>query len=217
MPHALVGFNLAAKAVESQEGLTMTKPKQFAGLSEEHCRTAWGITRAAFEAAHGLGILNKHAGTVVVLRPDGVDVADIQPSQCVMNMLGPVWDLYGAELGLGELEITEVAKSVLFIDHIGEEADPKYTGIALKKALLAQRAEMPTGDVHHTAPWLMQPGDILFQGGVTENGLTVGFSGVQSPWDECFSWTMISTVQAELRMEMAEARAGDNWVVPLPS
>lgn len=188
----------------------MFEPRPFAGLTEEHCRMAWRIVKPSIKEAHKAGLLNKHAGSVVVLRPGGQTG---EASKFVQDQLTCAL-AWGNNPDDPSLE--EVADRVLFISRVGDQIEDKYTYFALKKALLADRVGMPSGDVRHLAPWRMQPGDIKHQGGVTENGLTIGFSGVQSEYDEAIAWTMVSWLQAITRREMAALVASDHTSVLHP-
>ena len=188
----------------------MFEPKPFAGLTDAHCRKTWNVVRLSIEAAYYEGLLNKHAGTVVVLRPGG----QTGPADEVVRAL-----LIRALAWAGNpdnLSLDEIASRVLFIGYVDDEPDDKYTYFALLKALLADRVGMPSGDVRHQAPWLMMPDDIKHQGSATENGLTVGFSGVQSEYDEAIAWSMISWLQAMTRREVAVLVASDHASVLHP-
>jgi hypothetical protein len=175
----------------------------FAGLTAKHCEAAWGIVRESFTKAHQVGFLNRLAGVVVVLWPEGVDGPPWTPANC--------W-------GFRDLTGEEITK-ILFVGQVDEAAplDLRYAHFAAKKALLAARTGIPSGNVRTIAPWLMMPGDIKWRGGVVENGLAVGFSGVQEVYDEAVAWTMVSWLQAMLRDEMKRLMAGDESFVPDPA
>jgi len=169
----------------------------FAGLTAKHCRAAWQITQAAFNAAYGLGLTNKLEMSVAVIRPEG------NTSPADFNGL-TTEQLIG--FGLTEDEIAKI----LYIDWFGRDPNPKYTLLAAKKGLLSARTGMPSGDVITNAPWLLLPGDVKYRGGVYEDGQAVGASGVQSNWDEFYSWTQLSAQQAITREETLVLAADDS-------
>jgi len=177
----------------------------FVGLTADICAQAWSITKAAFYNASSQDLLDKQAGTIVVLRPNGNKVSALG---CGLVNAAV------SEFGTGTLMERGSGLHVLFADHISDVANPRYTWYALQKALLAERTGMPTGTVRETAPWLLNAGDIKWRGGVTENGLTVGFSGVQENFDNAIALTMIDWIQAILRQQFKDFLASDESFVP---
>ena len=172
---------------------------QFVGLTAEHCRKAWIITRSACKAALDGKILNKWDGTVVVLCPPGL--ATIEHERIGHELVTDAFDKYATD-AFSALDTTDVANRVLFAGCVGEQPNPRYTWYAINKALVSERTGMASGDVRTVAPWQMLPGNIKFRGGFVENGLVIGFSGVQEFYDESIARTMAAWIQGLLREEM---------------
>lgn len=194
----------------------MLTPDTFAGFTAEHCNIAWKTIVPSFEKAYNGGLLNKLAGTIVVLRPAGQTGMPTKPNIRLWLAEALMW----AEENLdcyNNPSLKELASRVLFIGCVGDEPEAKYTYFALMKALVAERIGMSSGDIGTVAPWLMQPGDCKFRGAAHENGLTIGFSGVQAVYDEAFAFMMLVLIQAMLREEYAVLMAdGDKPMVPHP-
>ena len=66
------------------------------------------------------------------------------------------------------------------------------------------------------APWLIQPGDTRYAGGVIENGLVVAASGLQDHFDEMISWLVLSTIQGLCRDEVSKIADDDPDFIPYP-
>jgi hypothetical protein len=87
----------------------------------------------------------------------------------------------------------------------GEQKD--FRGIALRKAILAERTGMPTEVAVSRMPWLLQEGDYLFQGGTGEpGGLTVTASGAHGATDEGISELVKALVVMLCRLKVKQMK-----------
>ena len=172
---------------------------EFVGLTAEHCRKAWIITCSAFKTAFENQIVSKWDGTVVVFCPAGRTTTE---HECIgRDLVIAALDQYATE-DFAALNHPDVTNRILFAGCVGEQPNARYTWYALNKALVAERTGMASGDVRMIAPWQMLPGDIKFRGGFVDNGLVIGFSGVQESYDEAIARTMAAWIQGQLREEM---------------
>jgi len=188
---------------------------EFIGLTAEHCRKAWDITRSAFTTAFENQIVSKWDGTVVVFCPTGRTATERE--RIGYELVRAAFDQYATDEFIA-LNHPDVANRILFAGCVGEKPTARYTWYAINKALVAERTGMPSGDVRTVAPWQMVPGDIKFRGGFVENGLVVGFSGVQESYDEAVARTMASWIQGQVREEMdAFLAVHDPAFVPVPA
>jgi len=149
---------------------------EFVGLTAEHCRRAWDITRSAFRAAFENRIVSKWDGTVVVFCPGGRTTTE--HDRIGHDLVTAALDQYATE-EFAAVNQPDVADRILFAGCVGEQPTARYTWYAINKALVAERTGLPSGDVRTLAPWQMLPGNIKFRGGFVDNGLVVGFAGVQ--------------------------------------
>ncbi len=69
-----------------------------------------------------------------------------------------------------------------------------YHIIAGAKAEMCHRTGKPSGHVLHRTPWLFEKGDCRYAGGVVEDGLAVGVSGLQSHFDEMVAWMIFNAI-----------------------
>lgn len=165
-------------------------------LTRAMCERAWNVVLAAVETAAGDGVINKHAGTIVVLDPTMAYAPSVR--------------------------ISSVA---LFMEHV-TAAHPewhKYRDFAQAKAMLSWRTGRSSRDVQQNAPHLyLEPqntgdqGDVKWGGSVVRDGLIVAFSGVQPEYDEWIADTMAGLLIAMCRREMTKSdglmEAGNDFV-----
>lgn len=90
-----------------------------------------------------------------------------------------------------------------FGDRTRQDAD--YALFARSKAALSWRTGRDSGEVQHSAPWLLRRGDTALAGGICRDGLVVAASGAFPAYDEVFA----GTVALWLAALSAEARAAD--------
>lgn len=79
-----------------------------------------------------------------------------------------------------------------------------YDVISLAKAEAAWRTGLSTREILHLMPWLLQEGDTPWEGGVWLNGMVDAYSGVESPFDEAFAYTVLAWLQAGMPHGHAE-------------
>lgn len=165
-------------------------------LTQPMCERAWDVVLPAIRAAADDGVINKRAGTIVVLDPTmayapGVRVSSVAVYMEHVSLVYPEWD--------------------------------KYQKLAEAKAMLSWRTGRSSHDVQQNAPHLyLEPqnaddqGDIKWGGSVVRDGLVVAFSGVQPEYDEWIADTMAGLLIAMCRREMTKPdgimEAGSNFV-----
>lgn len=150
-------------------------------VTRELCVKAWEVVQPLIASAHAEGVINKRAGTIVVLDP----TLDYAPS----------------------LRISSVA---IFMDHVDQTYMDwqKYREIAEAKAMLSFRTGLSSRDVQQLAPHLYkepindEKGDVKWGGSVVRDGLVVAFSGVQAEYDEWISGVMADLLIAMCRRQM---------------
>lgn len=76
-----------------------------------------------------------------------------------------------------------------------------FMGIAQKKAELAYRTRKSTGEVVALSPWELQPGDYIYPGGVYQNGIAIGVSGVESFVDELIARILLACIVALAKLK----------------
>lgn len=95
---------------------------------------------------------------------------------------------------------------ILFSASVDEDYpdSEKYDEIAMAKAKLSWRTQMPSRRVQQEAPHLYTEGDTKWGGAVIRNGLVVSFSGVQAVFDEAIAWSVLAWIEAICRYEMVK-------------
>ncbi|MCD5397129.1 MAG: hypothetical protein LRZ96_00885 [Candidatus Pacebacteria bacterium] len=89
-------------------------------------------------------------------------------------------------------------------------AKKNFTEIALKKLKLSDRTGMNTSAIVALCPWQLEPGNFLYAGGVTKDGITVAVSGAIGIVDEGIASIIIEVIamfaklEAKQRMERGE-------------
>lgn len=91
----------------------------------------------------------------------------------------------------------------------GEGWEVDYLHIARAKAILAGRTGLTTGTIITSVPFMLQPGDVRYQGGIYLQGLGCGFSGVQAPYDEPLAWTFAHLLRGNVQMGISALPEGD--------
>lgn len=160
--------------------------RSFTGINQDICARAWDMIQPAIAHGADQGVLNKFAGTIVVLNPH-MDLKQFLGSN-------------------------DPAADVLFMDTLNEEAVDKlkYTTIALAKAAVSAKTGQPSRIVQQEMPHLYQEGDTKWGGSVVRNGLIVSFSGVQAVFDEMVAGWMADAIIALCRHEMTGVMANDS-------
>jgi hypothetical protein len=155
----------------------------FTGLTTEMCDNAFDITRAGFDRARQLEVVNKDAGTLVVINPFATP-SNNDPSK---------------------VSLDEVAQATLFgrsINPHHEKAD-LYLQIALTKArelwVLRQLLgpDFTLRNVQTKYPHLYRASMVKYRGGICAGGVPIAFSGVQADYDEAFSRTFSAWMMAQ--------------------
>lgn len=96
---------------------------------------------------------------------------------------------------------------ILYEESFGDDRSAwrhPYDEIARAKARICQRTGMVGRTLQKDAPWLYEPGDTRYVGGVIENGLVVAASGLQDYLDEMISWMVLSAIQGLCRDYIAK-------------
>jgi hypothetical protein len=169
-------------------------------LTRQVCERAWEVVSLAVDCASDVGIVNKMAGTIVVLDP----TMPYNPS-------------------------TKISSVAIFMEHLSPTYPDmqKYSEYAQAKAMLSWRTGYSSRYIQQDAPHLYkapfngEPGDIKWGGSVVRDGLVVAFSGVQPEFDEWIADTMAGLLIALCRREMTRPRDGimaadSSYVVGLP-
>ena len=155
----------------------------FTGITKDVCVAAWDIILPNIHSASLANLVNKFAGTFVVLDPRVT-----YTSQTIEEM------------------------PVLFkVSIINDSAElmAKYEEIALAKAYITFKRRMPSAIVQQRFPYLYNEGDTKWGGStITEGGLIVAFSGVEAYGDEWFSELMASTITFLCRRGMLNKNDG---------
>ncbi len=77
-----------------------------------------------------------------------------------------------------------------------------YEEFASGKAYVSERTGLDSRVVAFTQPWLLQPGDIKYGGGVYREGVVVGASGNEWYYDQLFAEWVASAIQALIRADV---------------
>ncbi len=96
---------------------------------------------------------------------------------------------------------------ILFDGIVAGKKSPRYKKNAMAKAKMALRTGEDGNDVIYAAPHLMQEGDIVFAGGVNEDGLIVAASGAQPYVDHAIASQIAFALIAYCAHQVASAQA----------
>ncbi|KKQ00513.1 MAG: hypothetical protein US77_C0012G0001 [Microgenomates group bacterium GW2011_GWC1_38_14] len=122
------------------------------------------------------------------------------------------WDRTGGRHDLYLVVLKPETEEILYETAFGgplSEWKHPYNKIALAKARQCARTGMVGRTLLRDAPWLIEPGDVRYVGGVVENGLVVAASGVQDHFDEMISWMVLSVIQGLCRDEVSKFTSDD--------
>lgn len=139
--------------------------------------------RPMIRSAASSEIFNRFDGSLVVIRPNGLEPDNDHRAQ---ESLQP----FGEEAYQG-IPNVEDALFVGFTD----QPDATYTKNAFAKAAMCQRTGMRSSLARYDASFSYHTGDCVWGGGIIEDGLIVAFSGVQEYFDEAISRTMIALLR----------------------
>lgn len=88
-----------------------------------------------------------------------------------------------------------------------------FMEVAQKKAELAHRTRKSTGEVVALSPWELQPGDYTYPGGVYQDGIAIGVSGVESFADELIAKILLACIVALAKLKFEKMlEEGDSKV-----
>ena len=151
----------------------------FTGVDQVICAVAWELVQPSIKRAANLGVVNKCNGVVIVLDPRKRPVH-------------------------GTLD--ECKNAVMFKSALGNGSDySKYGDIALSKAHVTFKNQMPSSVVQQQFPHLYEVGNTKWGGSTIDaGGLIVAFSGVQAVYDEMIAEWMASAIRALCRWEMTK-------------
>jgi hypothetical protein len=158
-----------------------------APLTEELCQRAWESLQPTLVLLHGKGYTNKLKGTMIVLDPRIIDRPKNEHADKVF------------------------ADSVLFKGFVGDVEEPKYTEIALGKALLTWKHGLPSSVIQQHRPHLYGDGDTIWGGSAINGGLITAFSGVQQVYDEAIAEMQGSVTRGMCRDAMTNDETGILW------
>lgn len=150
-------------------------------LTYEMCEKIFDTAiRPMIRSAAESGILNRFDGSMVVIRPNGLEIdGDDRAQQSVQA--------FGGNLTKSIPNI----KDALWVGFV-QQPDPTYTKNAFAKAHMCQRTGMRSSLARYDSSFSYHSGDCVWGGGIIEDGLVVAFSGVQEYFDEAISRSMIA-------------------------
>lgn len=76
----------------------------------------------------------------------------------------------------------------------GPKEKSDFSGIAMEKLDLADSFGTETSRIVSVAPWIIPDGAYLYQGGASDQGISVGVSGARGWVDECISQIVINCI-----------------------
>jgi hypothetical protein len=162
----------------------------FTGLTSVMCDQAFKVAAAGFQVAATTKIVNKYAGTLVVIDPFAVPSSK-DPSK---------------------VSLDETRRAVLYMRRIDENHPnaARFDEIALTKArdlwvLGHFFGVMSNRDIQQNFPHLYRPGMTKWHGGTRRSGFVITFSGVQGNYDEAFCETVDAWLTGMCREEMTKA------------
>ena len=167
----------------------------FTGLTTQMCADVFEIMFSAQQTAFELNIVNKLAGTIVILDPYAMPSSN-DPRK---------------------VDFDEVRRAALFICRVGQDrnddeeyeaAAKEYDDMALIKArdmwVLRPFGITSGRDIQQNFSHLYQSGMIKWGGGTCRDGIVIGFSGVQENFDEAIAGTFNEWLIALCREEVTK-------------
>jgi hypothetical protein len=149
-------------------------PDMYSGLTRDICAQAWNMITPAIAAADSMNVINKHAGTIFVLKPTRIFSGEPKLPMDV----------------------------VLFGDIVGDIETPSFTKIAEAMAFVSWATGLSSRAVQQQAPHLYLAGMTKQGGSVVRDGLTIAFCGAQDVYSEMIAGWMADAIIAICRNEM---------------
>ncbi|HEY1064001.1 MAG TPA: hypothetical protein VGE30_01750 [Candidatus Saccharimonadales bacterium] len=160
-------------------------------LTPKMCEEAWEIILPSIKYAADTGLINKYAGTIVVLDPTVSGTVRLSPAQ----------DNYGVVFTATIDPDYECAKKYRDFAHFKAQQTWR-TGLSGR-----QLREQPW---HYQEPSNRNPGDLKWAGAINHCGIIVAFSGVQEAYDEWISYMMATQLVARCHVLMADIMSNDD-------
>ena len=116
-------------------------------------------------------------------------------------------DLTGGEKNLYLVILNPSDGKILYEEPFGSRAttwNHPYAKIARAKGKQCYRTGLTGRKIKTQCPWLIEPGDTRYAGGIIEDGLAIAASGLLEHFDEMISWMVFNAIQALCRDFMAK-------------
>jgi hypothetical protein len=105
---------------------------------------------------------------------------------------GPKWvDGFVAAPGLGDIPF-RFGEATEWNPVWGDQ--PDFPAIAAQKLRLAKRLGEDTSRIVAVRPWQLEPGEYLYEGGVSRFGISAATSGAKGRTDEALADILVSTI-----------------------
>lgn len=130
-------------------------------------------------------------------------------AEAILNTEGTTW---GPKWMIGYVRVPELntiraifGNRTSWDEGWGEEKD--FSEVAIDKIDAAARTGIDTSAIVALAPWLLEEGEYLYAGGVSEEGIAVSMSGAKGRADEAIASILLSTIKMLAHLE-TERRIG---------
>lgn len=154
-----------------------------------------------------------------ILTPEILDRAFALTEPSALAILRKSGTTWGPKMVVGLATGPGIYKPKEFTFGIDELWDPawgpnesEFWQIAKAKLAVVERLRMSTSVVVATMPWMLEPGEFLYAGGVYDHGISVAFSGAKGWADEAIAKIllvniiMLAMLETERRIEAKEKK-----------